>query len=824
MIHFIFWYLAVSFVGLVAYPVLSRLLPRLPERGYIFARVFGLISWGYLYWLLGVLGFLDNSILGLLLTLLILGGASAYVLSRQGWENFLPQLKQQRSLVITVEVMFLVAFAAWAYVRSLNPDIVGTEKPMELAFINAILRSDSFPPHDPWLAGYGISYYYFGYVMVAMLAKLTGTSGGVAFNLGVSLVFALSALGSYGVVYYLIHFSGLKKRLKPAVAALLGPFFTLIVSNWEGFLHWLHARGVFWRQDALGQWQSRFWSWLNIQDLVSPPSGQSFGHWWWWRASRVIQDIDFQGNGKEVISEFPFFSYLLGDLHPHVLAMPFAFFVMALGLWLFLSKDEDQFKWLGFLPVRLSLPQFVLVSFAVGSLTFLNTWDFPIYAALLSGAYALRDVLDREDWHVARVAGDFFSFGIAAGFTGLLFFLPFLIGFDSQAGGLIPNLIYITPGSQLWVMFGPLFLPLFAVLIYLWINSKKDSHLGHGLWFMVALILGLLVLALIIVAVIPLIPPLQGMGPISIVYLNSIGAPGLRQAIIEGFRRRLMTPGTLLTLGVLGTLAFSLLWKAKGEESRIQPGAGTVQPAYPFLLLLVLGGMILVLVPEFVYLRDLFGYRINTIFKFYFQAWLMWSVAAAFGTLIVFQRIGLPWGGVIRGVLVLSLAAALVYPLLSIRSRTNNFQPLTGKTLDGAAQFREFSPHEAQAAGWLKEAPFGVIAESVGGSYSSHARMATYSGLPTILGWDFHEIQWRGGSELVNPRREDVRNLYCTPDWGQAQAILGKYDVRYVVVGQLEYSTYVQNPDTCPGGLEEQKFANHMNVVFHADGVTIYGK
>ncbi len=823
MIHFIFWYLAVSLVGIVAYPLISTLLPRLPDRGYIFARVFGLLSWGYLYWLLGVLGILDNSILGLFLTLLILGGASAYVFSQHGRESFLQPFKQQRSLILTVEILFLVAFAIWAYVRSFAPDIVGTEKPMELAFINAILRSESFPPHDPWLAGYGISYYYFGYVIVAMLAMISGTSGGMAFNLGVSLVFALSALGSYGVLYYLIHFSALKKRLNPSAAALLGPFFTLIVSNWEGFLHWLHARGVFWQRDVSGQWMSRFWSWLNIRDLVSPPTGQSFGHWWWWRASRVIQDIDFQGSGKEVISEFPFFSYLLGDLHPHVLAMPFAFFIMALGIWMFLSRDQEKFKWLGIFTVRLPLPQFTMLSFSVGSLTFLNTWDFPIYVALLSGAYALRDVLGREDWDVARVARDFFSFGASAGITGLLFFLPFLIGFDSQAGGLIPNLIYITPGNQLWVMFGPLFLPLFSLLIYLWLNREKDSHLGHGLWFMVALILGLLVLALILVAVIPLIPALQDMGPIRMVYLNSIGAPSLPQAIAEGFRRRLMIPGTLLTLGVLGTLAFSLLWKAKGEESRVQPGPGSAQPAYPFLLLLVLGGMILVLVPEFVYLRDLFGYRINTIFKFYYQAWLMWSVAAAFGTLIVFHRISLPWGWVMRGLLVLSLAAALVYSALGLWSRTNGFQPLTGKTLDGSAHFRNFSPHGAQAAAWLKKAPFGVIAESVGGSYSSHARMATYSGLPTILGWDFHEIQWRGGSELVNPRREDVRILYCTADWGQAQAILAKYDVRYVVVGRLEYNTYVQNPETCPAGLQEQKFANHMHVVFHADGVTIYG-
>jgi len=100
-------------------------------------------------------------------------------------------------------VLFLVAFAAWAVVRAANPEAVGTEKPMELAFINAILRSPNFPPHDPWLSGYAISYYYFGYVIIAMLAKFTGTAGGIAFNLGISLIFALSACGAFGLVYNL---------------------------------------------------------------------------------------------------------------------------------------------------------------------------------------------------------------------------------------------------------------------------------------------------------------------------------------------------------------------------------------------------------------------------------------------------------------------------------------------------------------------------------------------------------------------------------------------------------------------------------------------
>ena len=222
---------------------------------------------------------------------------------------------------------------------------------MELAFINAILRSETFPPNDPWLSGYAISYYYFGYIMMAMIAKLAGTLGSVAFNLGVSLIFSLSAVGSFGVLYNLLALSrkDWKSQLFPA---LLGPFFTLIISNWEGFLHFLHSRGLFW--NGSGAQSSPFWSWLDIQDLVNPPTGDSFGHWWWWRASRVIQDYDFSGFGKEVISEFPFFSFLLADLHPHVLSLPFVFLVVVFALELFLRPRDDQFRWLNLIPLEIS--------------------------------------------------------------------------------------------------------------------------------------------------------------------------------------------------------------------------------------------------------------------------------------------------------------------------------------------------------------------------------------------------------------------------------------------------------------------------------------
>ncbi len=151
------------------------------------------------------LGIVQNDGGGLLLGLVILAAASGSGLVREETRKSLGEwIRSNWRVIITVEILFFLAFAFLAFVRAGNPEIVGTEKPMELAFINAILHSPTFPPHDPWLSGYAISYYYFGYVMTAMLAKTTGTLGSVAFNLMLSLVFALSAVGAYGVLYNLL--------------------------------------------------------------------------------------------------------------------------------------------------------------------------------------------------------------------------------------------------------------------------------------------------------------------------------------------------------------------------------------------------------------------------------------------------------------------------------------------------------------------------------------------------------------------------------------------------------------------------------------------
>lgn len=853
MLSALLWYFTITLIGWITFPLVYRLLPALVDRGYAFTRTVGLLLWAYAFWLLASLGILRNDLGGLLFSVLLLIALSGWALRSVSLEEMADWLRKQRSLVLVVEILFLVAFAFMGLVRAANPEILGTEKPMELAFINAILNSPEFPPHDPWLSGYAISYYYFGYVMVAMLAKLTGTPGGVAFNLGVTLVFALSAVGSYGLVYNLLSFrstrlprrqmesSGRAAQAKSTFLslALLGPIFVLLIGNLEGFLEVLHARGLFWQSTPTGELTSPFWKWLDMRELSSPPQ-QPFSwtpsrYLWWWRASRVVQDYDFAENWKEVIDEFPAFSYLLADLHPHVLAMPFAFLAMGLALNLFLGGGEGRLSWLqrglgerveSWLSLEINPPVFLLGAVCLGGLAFLNTWDFPFYVALFAGTFAL--VRMRQvgtGWGVG--ISEFFRLTVALVVTGIILYLPFYIGFSSQAGGVLPNLVYPTRGTHLWVMFAPLLLPLFAFLYFRWMHSS-----GLGFWkggaLALSLTLLLWLLSILLTVGIAMLPEVNNL------FLGSLSAPDYGNLLAESLVRRIRSPGGWLTLLILLAMTLGLMLKAVGEKkieenvegsralSNRESAQDVPQSLSPniFVLLLILLGTLLVLGPEFLYLRDLFGWRINTIFKFYYQAWLLWAVAAAYASSILLLIPRRPWNLIYRGVLILIMMAGMTYTSLGLWTKTNAFKPAMGLTLDGTAYLLNQSPNEMSAIAWLSAAPAGVVAEAVGGSYSIYGRVSTLSGQPTVLGWDFHETQWRGSSLLLGTRQNDIQRLYCTRDWNEAQEIINLYNIRYIFLGNLERSDFT--PANCPGGLNDVKFIRNLAVAFQQGEVTVY--
>lgn len=831
MLSVLIWYLLITLIGVVSLPLTFRLFPFLGDRGYSLARPLGLLIGGYLFWMLGSFGILQNDAGGVLTAFLILAGFSA-VLARGRWAEIRAFFSQKRRLVITAEILFGLAFAAWAFVRAANPEITYTEKPMELAFLNSILRSPGIPPNDPWLSDYAISYYYFGYIIVSSLIRLSGVSAAVGFNLAVAAWFALTALAAYGVLFNLLLARRTGEDSQKAVSsaagwALLAPFFILIVSNLAGFLDILHARGFFWTQQPDGSLSSDFWAWLGIKEFDVPPP-QPFGWmparggWIWWRGSRVLQDYSLLGGAEEVIDEFPFFSYLLADLHPHVLAMPFVLLAVGLGLNLYLRMNQEGSDGLK-LPAFLKSVEFWSAALILGGLAFLNTWDFPFYVALYCGAYFLARYR-QEGWQIQRV-WEFFSLGISLGIGGFLLYLPFYIGFASQAGGILPSLIYFTRGANFWVMFAPLLFPILAWLAALAVRMQRKKEILNGLLFSSGIVAGLWVLMMLFGAGIQMIAG-GGSGELASaanMLFAKMGGSG-RELFGGLMAARLSRPGTWLTLLVMLGLTWASILslvrrgspKPAGEISAeaVPAGNGEVR-GDGFALLLVLLGIGLALFPEFFYLRDQFGTRMNTIFKFYFQVWILWGVAAAYASTELWHRLR-GWAGTLFrlswGTLLLM---ALCYPAIMLPYKMGMpGKPLSELTLDGTAYLARYDPDELAAYEFLSIAPYGVVAEAIGGSYNpDFARVSTHTGLPTVQGWGGHEAQWRGGGKEMGSREADIARLYITREWEEVEAIIKRYGIRYIYIGPSENGTY---------RVDESKFRANLVRIYSNSSVVIY--
>lgn len=893
------WYIVITVLGWLAFPLTFWFLRHLPDRGFAFSRSLGLLLWGYLFWLFTSLHLTDNRIAGIILAMTIVLGISLAMFLKIGRMEFKRWWEKNRVQVAVMEGLFAFAFAAMAVIRAANPEALGTEKPMELAFINAILRSETFPPHDPWLAGYAISYYYFGYVLVAMLAKLCGTSGAVAFNLGTVVIFSLTALGAYGLLSNLLSLRfGKRFHWKP----LLAPLMVLMVGNLGGLLEVLHAAGLFWQQRN-GAWFSPFWKWLDLVELSDPPQlpldGLPKRWYWWWRASRVVQDYDVSGAPREIIDEFPAFSYILADLHPHVLAMPFALLAVALALNLWLgwrncptpseTIEGSSTRTLFVLRYPLVIPfeESFVAALILGGMAFLNTWDFPIYVALCAAAYALRryplppplipseseqaqtpdyspPVGEERDFPpipataglgIGEILKDFFRFGIWIGIWGVFLYLPFYLGFSSQAGGFLPNLVYPTRGAHLWVMFSPLFVPILAWLV--WHYGEIRGRLRQAIGWSLGLLVTLWLVSLIMGVLISALPSLGEL------FMGAMGATTVEEWLPVSIYRRLIYAGGWMTLWAIlsGALALflSLTPSDQREEADSHLFSRGLLGVRGFIALLILVGALLVIFPEFFYLRDQFGWRMNTVFKFYYQAWLLWAIAAAYAvarfthfishpdnalaetpqanppirstgkrhTAVAsqFPRFSSRWGYLSLSLSVFFILSGLVYTILATLSKTNHFQPPEGYTLDSSAYMWRQNPNEMQAILWLGEAPLGVVAEAVsptGGSYTQYARVGTLSGQPIVLGWTGHESQWRGGASEMGNRQADLERLYCTRNLEEALQIVSQYQIRYIFIGDLERNTYHAGSTTCPGGLYEAKFQRGFTLVYQGEGVTIY--
>jgi hypothetical protein len=374
-------------------------------------------------------------------------------------------------------------------------------------------------------------------------------------------------------------------------------------------------------------------------------------------------------------------------------------------------------------------------------------------------------------------------------------------------------------------MFGGMLVPILGWLIWGWRKQGRKTRLRNGIigafWILIGLFVVSYFLGLLLVAAPSFIDTTQTLTPATQKLLeragqfyNLHGSSDPQELIIGSLVNRLKQPGTWITLFGLVVFTWGLLsarQKLDVDEDITESRPTDDRIEETFNLILVLVGIGLTLAPEFIYLLDQFGYRMNTIFKFYYQAWLVWSIAAGFALVVMWNQRGKTGFLVFKIISALLIGIGLIYPVAALLERFE--RPMEEWTLDGLVAVRTYNPDEMLAIEWLRTAEVGVVAEAIGGQYSDYARIASHTGLPNVLGWPGHESQWGRTAEQLGSRVMDIERLYGSRSWEEAKFILDQYQIRYVYIGDLERAKYQ---------IEESKFENVLRVAFQSGRVIIY--
>jgi YYY domain-containing protein len=803
----VIWYLSVLLLGLAVYPILHLALPGLADHGYPLARTAGMLILSYLVWLAGSANIpFSRLTISIVIGFLILVGVALAYHQRHELRS---EWQSNRRYYLIVECLALGFFLAFLLVRFGNPDLwhpwKGGEKPMDFSYFNAVLKSTTFPPYDPWYAGGYLNYYYYGYLLVGVLVKWLGIVPATAYNLILPTLFSLNALGAFSIVWNLVSKAKASRAklleaadaddngtarspYSPAIAAAFG---MAVLGNlgtvkmiYEGFQKVAHAditqenamlldhlkwaaQGFLKTLPHLSFNAGRF---LEILPGARLPYGVGD---WYWLPSRIIPA---QGE-VEPITEFPYFTVLYADLHAHLIALPVTLLALAVVIAIVLGKA--RWKNLGG-----GVLWFALAGLAIGALRPTNTWDLPTYLAigLVATVYAVwrnyrpdlaltsnPERRQRGSWlanfdpHLLRLLA---TAGSAALLIGLSFLLYqpyarwYALGYtqlDLWAGTRTPSGAYLSH----WGVFLFVILPWMAWETRDWLAKTPLSSLSK-------------------------IKPYLGLIQISILFLLIIV---LALQFWQGVH--------------IAWLAVpAAAWAAVLILRPDQPDAKRM------VLFLIGTSLVLTLMVELIVLHGDIG-RMNTVFKFYLQVWMILAVSAgaALGWMVPAQDDWAPgWRWVWQAGFTLLVAGAALYPMMAtmakIDDRINNQAP---HSLDGMAYMARSQyadewgvmdlSQDYRAIRWLQENVKGspvIVEANLRNLYRWGSRYTIYTGLPGVVGWEWHQQQQRTvvPGNWVSNRIMEIDNFYLTIDIDQAAAFLRKYNVQYIIVGQQERGHY----------------------------------
>lgn len=747
------WLAAFRLLGVFFFPLTSAVFGKLRDRGYGISAFFGLMCCGWMIWFAAFFGFTytREHILWTFAGFALINIGIALLRRKE----LRIVIQKGRSEFLRSELVFLGCFAAFLLIRYGNPDLwhpyKGGERPMDFSYFNAILKSTIFPPYDPWFGGGYLNYYYYGIYLSGVMVKLLGVVPSTAFNLILATWYAFLGTAAYslGVTLYAAarpegqrsHRAGL---FSLAGMQVLGNFGTVVQIIDE-----LVELGAGVPADQVqGFMTSAAAFFTGIAKRFQGEPLRMYRGDWYWVPSRAIPDTS--------ITEFPFFTFLYGDPHAHLFALPMTVLVL---LWLTVMilrmQENGQRRFLS------DLGMIVCGAFLIGSLIPTNTWDMPTYLCIsvvvmaafgwVWGFFGKRKDLWRILLAVCLLIGLTFAF-----------FLPYLqTNYRENEFGYWDETR--TPiGSYLkhWGLFLFMILSWYAIETYYWMAET----------------------------------PLSAYRAYKAEHRGILSALILLAALMFG---ALLWIGVRIAWIALPLMIWSavLLMRKKTDAVR------------RFVIFLIGTALFATLLVEVIHLSGDYG-RMNTVFKFYNQVWVILSVCGAFAFTQVLDWLDfIPASGKSafwRVVCTLWVFGCALYPLAAtIDKVTDRMSDIAPHTLDGM-KYMETSQYwqdgflmdlsqDYDAIRWMQENIQGspLIIEANATEYKFGSRFTMYTGLPGLIGWNYHQRQQRGPiSSEVWKRVEQVGEFYNTTDPNQTTDFLKKYSPKYIIVGQMERGMY----------------------------------